>query len=106
MDSTTESTYTSTTKVTVTLVDTNDWYDWITTIKVKAQGEGIWQYIDPSTPKESLPRLEEPARPSYKQVQEILKESFPQAATTFTDEEREAYKLESSMVVANLNDQY
>jgi len=39
-------------------------------------------------------------------VQEILKESFPQAATTFTDEEKEAYKLESSMVVANLNDQY
>ena len=50
----------------VILASPNDWDEWIKVIKSKANNNRLWKYVDPSTPKTELPRLEEPVRASPK----------------------------------------
>jgi hypothetical protein len=50
----------------VILASPNDWDEWIEVIKSKANNNRLWKYIDPSTPKTELLRLEEPVRASPK----------------------------------------
>ena len=60
-----------TTPVTVSsviLASPNDWDEWIEVIKSKANNNRLWQYVDPSTPADDLPTLEEPVQASAKDV--------------------------------------
>jgi hypothetical protein len=47
----------------VILKDAEDWLEWIEVIKSAAIGLEIWDYINPATENERLPKLEEPAWP-------------------------------------------
>src|SRR6266576_3248663 len=53
---------------TVILASPNDWDEWIGIIKRKASANQIWKYVDPSTPADELPKLEEPTRASPQDV--------------------------------------
>src|SRR6266702_6650356 len=53
---------------TVILASPNDWDEWIGIIKRKASANQIWKYVDPSTPEDELPKLEEPTRASPQDV--------------------------------------
>jgi len=50
----------------VILASPNDWDEWIEVIKLKANNNRLWEYVDPSTPETKLPKLEEPVRASPK----------------------------------------
>jgi len=52
----------------VILASPNDWDEWLEVIKSKANTNRIWKYVDPSTPKDTLLKLEEPVRASPKDV--------------------------------------
>jgi hypothetical protein len=58
----------TTQRVTVTLSGPSDWDEWIEIIKTKAMGNKIWEYVDPSTPKDDLPTLQEPTIPRSRDV--------------------------------------
>jgi hypothetical protein len=60
----------ATTKVNVILKDAEDWLEWIEVIKSAAIGLEIWDYINPATENERLPKLEEPAWPTPSTVKE------------------------------------
>ena len=49
------------------LNDAQDWLEWIEVIKFPVIGLEIWEYINPVTAKERLPKLEEP--PYHHQLQ-------------------------------------
>jgi hypothetical protein len=49
---------------TVILSTSADWDEWLELMKTKAIGEKVWKYLDPSTPKDQLPTLIEPVRPT------------------------------------------
>ena len=53
----------------VILKTSSDWRKWIEVIKSTAIGQQIWEYIDPDTSLEALPKLEEPSFPEPKEVQ-------------------------------------
>jgi len=59
---------TSVTVSTVILTSPNNWDEWLEVIKSKANTNHIWKYVDPSTPKDALPKLEEPVQASPKDV--------------------------------------
>ena len=59
---------TSVTVSTVILASPNDWDEWIEVIKLKANTNRIWQYIDLFIPKDALPKLEEPVWVSPKDI--------------------------------------
>ena len=46
-------------KTVVILTSQKDWDEWIEVIKIKVMADSIWAYIDPDTPKSTLPSLEE-----------------------------------------------
>ena len=50
----------------VILASPNDWDEWIEVIKSKANNNRLWEYVDPSTPETTLPKLVEPVRASAK----------------------------------------
>jgi len=77
----------ATTKVNVILKDAEDWLEWIEVIKSAAIGLEIWEYIDPATIRELLPKLEEPVWPTPATVK--------QGATgisQLTADEKDTYK--------------
>ena len=43
------------------LAGSNDWEEWIEVIRTKALAGKIWEFVNPSTLKASLPALERPA---------------------------------------------
>jgi hypothetical protein len=55
------------TKVNMILNDAQGWLEWIEVIKLPAIGLEIWEYINPVTAKERLPKFEEP--PYHHQLQ-------------------------------------
>jgi len=52
----------------VILASPNNWDEWLEVIKSKANTNRIWKYVDLSTPKDALPKLEEPVQVSPKDV--------------------------------------
>src|SRR5205809_3282491 len=50
--------------VTIILSSPSDWDEWLAVVKSKALMAEIWRFIDPSTDKQQLPILEEPAMPT------------------------------------------
>ena len=46
-------------KMAIILSSPSDWDEWLEVLKTKAIGGKIWQFVDPSVPKESLPVLTE-----------------------------------------------
>ena len=44
----------------VILISPNDWDEWIEVIKLKANNNCLWEYIDLLTPETKLPKLKEP----------------------------------------------
>ena len=60
-----------TTPVTVSLVilvSPNDWDEWIEVIKLKANNNRLWQYVDPFIPIDDLLTLEELVQASAKDI--------------------------------------
>ena len=49
---------------TVILAGPNDWDQWIGVVKYRADGESVWEYIDPDVKKNDLPRHRAPSEPS------------------------------------------
>ena len=58
MTTTTES------KVNVILDKPSDWLQWFFIIQDIAKTNEVWEYIDPATKKDDLPKLEPPSRPT------------------------------------------
>ena len=54
----------------VILKTSSDWRKWIEVIKSSAIGQKIWDYIDPETSLDMLPKLEEPSFPQPQDVQD------------------------------------
>lgn len=52
----------------VILHGSKDWDEWIAMIKIVALAAKIWIYINPDAPKDQLPTLEEPPKPSHDTV--------------------------------------
>jgi len=50
----------------VILASPNNWDEWIKVIKLKANNNRLWEYVDPSTPETNLLKLEVPVRASPK----------------------------------------
>lgn len=50
-------------KNTPILTSPSDWDSWFSVIRSKAKSNNIWQFIDPTTKKEDLPKLVEPRFP-------------------------------------------
>ena len=48
-----------------------DWDEWIMLLESSALRYDIWQYVNPATPKDQLPRLIEPVRPTPTSVREL-----------------------------------
>ena len=78
------------TRVTVILDKVDDWFNWIFLRKDFAKDHKIWQYVNPDTPKESLPDLEasnpKPLLTDYKARATKLSDLSP--------EDRESYRWE------------
>ena|SRR5271168_420520 len=55
---------TTTTETPVILVSEKDWDPWSEVIKTVSLEHNLWEYIDPSTPWEQVPRLIRPIRPT------------------------------------------
>ena len=87
MDPTT--TQMTTTPVTVILTTHADWDEWIEVIKTMARGKDIWEYVNPKTPKRSLPILTPPELPTIQSISEDA-ESYSSLSAT----NREFYRLE------------
>ena len=64
-------------KITIVLSSPNDWDEWIEIIKSKAIGGDVWDYMNPSTAKDTLPDLTRPTMPMPNDVNLIY--------TTVTD---------------------
>ena len=75
-------------RVAIILNGPNDWNEWLEVIRTKAIGGKIWEFVDPSKDKDSLPILREPSVPMAKDVN-------PEAATisALSDDEKEELKL-------------
>ncbi|RJE22016.1 hypothetical protein PHISCL_05641 [Aspergillus sclerotialis] len=56
----------------VTLASSNNWEQWISSVKIIARVLGIWKYIDPDQPNTSRP--EKPVVPSLKEIDQSDKE--------------------------------
>jgi hypothetical protein len=61
-------TTTNESKVNLILNQPSDWTQWFFIIQDTATTNEVWQYIDPSTKKDDLPKLEPPKRPTPKDV--------------------------------------
>jgi hypothetical protein len=61
-------TTTNESKVNLILNQPSDWTQWFFIIQDTATTNEVWQYIDPSTKKDDLPKLEPPKRPTLKDV--------------------------------------
>jgi hypothetical protein len=48
----------------VILKEEKDWQPWLELIKSASLKQGLWEYINPSTPWSQVPRLERPIRPT------------------------------------------
>jgi hypothetical protein len=48
---------------TVILSGQPDWDEWINLIRLRARAGDVWEYVDPSTKQDQLPRLLEPVYP-------------------------------------------
>lgn len=59
---------TPTTRVTIILNGQSDWDEWLEVTKTAAQPHDIWKYIDPTTPKDELPKLTEPDEPKAQDI--------------------------------------
>jgi reverse transcriptase-like protein/Pol polyprotein/gag-pre-integrase-like protein len=77
----------ATTKVNVILKDAEDWLEWIEVIKSAAIGLEIWEYIDPATIRERLPKLEEPVWPTPATVKTGAK-----GISELDEDEKDEYK--------------
>ena len=55
---------TTVSKTSVILRDYTNWDKWIELIKTASLKYDVWRYIDPSKPKDKLPVLVEPQRPT------------------------------------------
>jgi len=53
---------------TIILTSPNDWDEWIKVIKTKAEAGKIWEYVNPSKPKEDIKALSRPEIPLAKDV--------------------------------------
>ena len=62
MTTTTES------KINVILDKPSDWLQWFFIIQDIAKTNEVWEYIDPATKKDDLPKLEPPKRPTPKDI--------------------------------------
>jgi len=56
--------------VTTTVILSNqaDWDEWIDLIRLRARTGDVWEYVDPSTKQDQLPRLLEPVFPRPQDV--------------------------------------
>jgi hypothetical protein len=52
----------------VLLTGSTTWDAWYALIKNTATVQGIWRYVDPGTPTETLPILQEPVAPAVPQA--------------------------------------
>ena len=57
-------TTTNESKVNVILDKPSDWIPWFFVVQDSATNNKVWEYIDPSTEKDKLPKLEPPNRPT------------------------------------------
>jgi len=71
----------------VILKTSSDWRKWIEVIKSSAIGQKIWDYIDPETSLEKLPKLEEPLFPEPHDVQDSA-----MRYSELTDDSKEQYR--------------
>ena len=55
-------------KTVMILTSQNNWDEWIKVIKTKAMADSIQAYINPDTPKSTLPSLEEPKAPKPRDI--------------------------------------
>ena len=55
-------------KVNVILDKPSDWLQWFFIIQDIAKTNEVWEYIDPATKKDDLPKLEPPKRPTPKDI--------------------------------------
>jgi len=53
-------------RISITLNDPSDWYEWIEVIKTQALTGKVWDYIDPSN--KEVPTLKEPTQPEPKDI--------------------------------------
>jgi len=61
-------TTTSESKINVILNQPSDWIQWFFIVQDTAETNKVWQYIDPSTKKDKLPKLEPPGRPTPRDI--------------------------------------
>ncbi len=61
-------TTTSESKINVILNQPSDWIQWFFIVQDTAETNKVWQYIDPSTKKDKLPKLEPPSRPTPRDI--------------------------------------
>src|SRR6266705_3457663 len=47
-----------------TTAESSDWIQWYFVVQDTAKNNEVWEYIDPSTKKDALPKLETPKRPT------------------------------------------
>ena len=55
-------------KANIILNKPSDWLQWFFIIQDTAKTNEVWQYIDPATKKDDLPKLEPPKRPTPKDI--------------------------------------
>ena len=55
-------------RTTIILTGPNDWDEWLEVVKTKAEAGKVWEYVDPSKPKDQLKALSRPAVPTAKDV--------------------------------------
>ena len=53
------------TRVTIILDTPNDWLSWLFIRKDSCRRHELWQYVDPDTLREQLPKLTAPLEPQY-----------------------------------------
>ena len=55
-------------RTTIILAGPNDWDEWLEVVKTKAEAGKVWDYVDPSKPKDQLGVLSRPTVPMAKEV--------------------------------------
>ncbi|KAH8748497.1 hypothetical protein F5882DRAFT_311384, partial [Hyaloscypha sp. PMI_1271] len=70
------------------LEQSRDWEEWLEIIKTAALKADVWDYINPQTPRDLLPTLQEPVRPTPSTVKPSTAR-HPTLFTALDDDERE-----------------
>ena len=76
-------------RVTIVLDKPSDWLSWLFIRKDTRRRHEFWEYVNPDTSKDQLPKLTAPVEPTLSQFKE-----GDASFAALTDKEREAYKWE------------